>query len=135
MERTLSKLRTCSVLFCFFLIYWKQSSLETNLQIFITKRGCIISWKQFLETFFWLISILENRKKNKKFRLCLGNIFENHFSRTIFENYSLIFCRTKICLGTRNVISLFYMFLNMFEIKLLFIALFLIIFHICIIIF
>ena len=40
----------------------------------------------------------------KNLRLCLQSVFKNNFGKivceTIFENYSMIFCRTKVFLGT-----------------------------------
>ena len=57
------------------------------------------------------------------------SVFKNSCEKTIFKNYSPMFYRTNICLGTWNVLNLFFVFLNIF-LKYLFIcnALFLIIF-------
>ena len=44
------------------------------------------------------------KKQSSKLRAYLVTIFENSFEKqflkTVFKNCSLIFCKTKICLGT-----------------------------------
>ena len=96
-ENKIMKLEVDLVLTNWSSIFYTQRKVPSifNYQLHLTKDFMIQKIKKVNNLSYLL----------KRFRLCL---------LTIFENYSLMFYKTKVCLETKNVFNPFLKFLNMF---------------------
>ena len=96
---------------------------------YIQVKPCMRGLRKFLQIQLHICTILSQKKKMKYIHYChgsrfpvkesIGNIVSrklhpNSFSRMVFENYSMMFCKTKARLKIWNVFNLFFMFLNAF---------------------